>query len=96
MIHNSGLCRFLNFSENRELVKEVLQEKGLKKVKLGIEGFPIDISADSSDSYRYEQRPYLCVSWEKEEKSNRHVIFQYVKKNRRSRSNSFSSPADIM
>lgn len=107
MIHSSELARFLNFSENREIAKEALLDRGLKKVKTGIEGFPIDMvdnpNASSSNAYRYEQRPYLIVSWEKvrcfplffhsvlfsppplpqEEKSNRHVFFQHVKRTRR-------------
>ena len=33
-------CRFFRYVENREVAKVVLRERGLKKVKLGIEGHP--------------------------------------------------------
>ena len=33
-------CRFFRYVENREVAKHVLRERGLKKVKLGIEGHP--------------------------------------------------------
>ena len=36
-IHN---YRFFRYVENREVAKHVLRERGLKKVKLGIEGHP--------------------------------------------------------
>ena len=32
--------RFFRYVENREVAKVVLRERGLKKVKLGIEGHP--------------------------------------------------------
>ena len=32
--------RFFRYVENREVAKHVLRERGLKKVKLGIEGHP--------------------------------------------------------
>lgn len=32
------MYRFFKFVENRDVVKEVLKEKGLKKIRLGIEG----------------------------------------------------------
>lgn len=60
------------FAENRDLVKETLQDRGFKKVRLGIEGFPIDMTAIEphratapENLYRYEQRPYIFISWEK-------------------------------
>ena len=31
---------FFRYVENREVAKHVLRERGLKKVKLGIEGYP--------------------------------------------------------
>ena len=34
------LFRFFKYVENREVAKLVLRERGLKKVKLGIEGHP--------------------------------------------------------
>ncbi len=34
------LYRFFRYVENRDVAKQVLRERGLKKVKLGIEGHP--------------------------------------------------------
>ena len=34
------ISRFFRYVENREVAKHVLRERGLKKVKLGIEGHP--------------------------------------------------------
>jgi len=100
VVFSSDLCRFLSYGENREIVKDVLLDLGLKKVKLGIEAyvdpqqwptsitradapavsylghtlhrFPLDTivdepvrSASAEDVYRYEQRPYIALSWEK-------------------------------
>ena len=80
------LCRFFRYVENREVAKQVLRERGLKKVKLGIEGHPThkekvkkrpDGKADVI--YNYVQRPFIHMSWEKEEAKSRHVDFQTVK-----------------
>ena len=40
VVHDSSLFRFLYSYENRSIAKRVLKESGLKKIKLGIEGFP--------------------------------------------------------
>jgi len=37
-IHSTQLHRFLRYNENREVAKAVLKERGLKKIRLGIEG----------------------------------------------------------
>lgn len=34
----NNLCRFFKYFENRDIAKEVLREKGLKKIRIGIEG----------------------------------------------------------
>ena len=39
-VHATDLCRFFKYFENRDIAKEVLREKGLKKIRIGIEGFP--------------------------------------------------------
>ena len=39
-IHNNELCRFFKYFENRDIAKEVLRDKGLKKIRIGIEGYP--------------------------------------------------------
>ena len=38
VIHSTALIRFLRYHENRDVAKAVLKERGLKKIKLGIEG----------------------------------------------------------
>ena len=38
VIHSTPLLRFFKYFENRDVAKEVLKDRGLKKVKLGIEG----------------------------------------------------------
>ena len=40
MAHDSSLSRFLYSYENRIIAKKLLKEKGLKRIKIGIEGFP--------------------------------------------------------
>ena len=40
LIRDDHLCRFLKYVENRDVAKTVLKDRGLKKIKLGIEGFP--------------------------------------------------------
>ena len=37
-VTNSELCRFFKYFENRDIAKEMLREKGLKKIRIGIEG----------------------------------------------------------
>ena len=37
-VHSTDLNRFFKYFDNRDIAKEVLQEKGLKKIKFGIEG----------------------------------------------------------
>ncbi len=85
-IVSTPLYRFFRYVENREVAKQVLRERGLKKVKLGIEGHPthkekvkkrFDGKADVI--YNYVQRPFIHMSWEKEEAKSRHVDFQCVK-----------------
>ena len=39
-IVSTPLYRFFRYVENRDVAKMVLRERGLKKVKLGIEGHP--------------------------------------------------------
>ena len=34
------MYRFFKYIENREVAKQVLKERGLKKIRLGIEGYP--------------------------------------------------------
>lgn len=85
IIHSTPIFRFFKYVENREVVKQVLKERGLKKIKLGIEGYPTHKEKVRRRSgskpeviYNYVQRPFVRMSWEKEEAKSRHVDFQCV------------------
>lgn len=85
IIHSTPIYIFLKYVENREVVKQVLKERGLKKIKLGIEGYPTHKEKVRRRSgsrpeviYNYVQRPFIRMSWEKEEAKSRHVDFQCV------------------
>ncbi|OAF72099.1 hypothetical protein A3Q56_00143 [Intoshia linei] len=85
-IYNTEMQKFLKYLENREVAKSVLIDRGLKKVRLGIEGYPthkekIKHRRDSKPEiiYNYIQRPFIHLSWEKEEARSRHVDFQCIK-----------------
>jgi hypothetical protein len=76
--------RFFKYIENRDVAKQVLKERGLKKIRLGIEGYPTFKEKVKSRPgnkfeviYNYVQRPFLLMSWEKEK--SRHVDFQCVR-----------------
>jgi len=38
VIHSTSLYRFFKYIENRDVAKQVLRDRGLKKIRLGIEG----------------------------------------------------------
>jgi len=85
-IKSTPMYRFFKYVENREEAKSVLRERGLKKVKLGIEGYPTHkervkkrAGGKAEVIYNYVQRPFIHMSWEKEEAKSRHVDFQCVK-----------------
>merc|ERR1712002_499993 len=85
-IKSTPMYRFFKYVENREESKAVLRERGLKKVKLGIEGYPTHKEkvkkrpgGRAEVIYNYVQRPFIHMSWEKEEAKSRHVDFQCVK-----------------
>ncbi len=40
IIYNSHMYRFFKYIENRDVAKQVLKERSLKKIRLGIEGYP--------------------------------------------------------
>ena len=80
------MYRFFKYIENRDVAKQVLKERGLKKLRLGIEGYPthkekVRIRTGNKPEvvYNYVQRPFIHMSWEKEEAKSRHVDFQCVK-----------------
>ena len=88
VVKNNEISRFLKYIENREIAKTVLQDKGLKKIRLGIEGFPthkdkvkvtqVKPRGGIQVTYFYVQRPFIVMSWEKEEHRSRHVDFANV------------------
>jgi BTB/POZ domain-containing protein 10 len=85
-VTSTALYRFFKYIENRDVAKQVLKDRGLKKIRLGIEGYPtykekIKKRAGGREEviYNYVQRPFIHMSWEKEENKSRHVDFQCVK-----------------
>lgn len=86
VIHSTAMYNFFKYIENRNVAKQVLKERGLKKIWVGIEGFPtrkekVKRRPDGrvEVTYYYVPRPYLQMSWEKEEAKSRHVDFLCVK-----------------
>uniref|UniRef100_UPI00358E7A57 BTB/POZ domain-containing protein 10 isoform X1 n=2 Tax=Myxine glutinosa TaxID=7769 RepID=UPI00358E7A57 len=86
IIYSTKLYRFFKYIENRDVAKAVLKERGLKKIRLGIEGYPTykekvkrRPGGRPEVIYNYVQRPFIRMSWEKEEGKSRHVDFQCVK-----------------
>lgn len=82
------------------MAKSVLKERGLKKIRLGIEGYPTYKEKVKKRPggrpeviYNYVQRPFIRMSWEKEEGKSRHVDFQCVKS--KSITNLAAAAADI-
>lgn len=82
MVYSTQLYRFFKYIENRDVAKQVLKERGLKKIRLGIEGYPTckekvrrRPGGKAEVIYSYVQRPFIHMSWEKEEAKSRHVDF---------------------
>ncbi|CAH0763004.1 unnamed protein product [Bemisia tabaci] len=85
-VNSTAMYRFFKYIENRDVAKQVMKERGLKKIRLGIEGYPTykekvkkRAGGRSDVIYNYVQRPFIHMSWEKEEAKSRHVDFQCVK-----------------
>lgn len=86
IIYSSPMYRFFKYIENRDVAKHVLKERGLKKIRIGIEGYPTHKEkvrrrpgGRPEVVYNYVQRPFIRMSWEKEEAKSRHVDFQCVR-----------------
>uniref|UniRef100_A0AC35U9N8 BTB_3 domain-containing protein n=1 Tax=Rhabditophanes sp. KR3021 TaxID=114890 RepID=A0AC35U9N8_9BILA len=78
----TALNKFFSYAENRDVAKSMLQERQLKDIRLGMEGFPIHKervkkthSPVSEISYHFVQRPFFHVSWEMKAGISRHVDF---------------------
>ncbi|KAJ0029520.1 hypothetical protein NQD34_004517 [Periophthalmus magnuspinnatus] len=100
IIYSTKLYRFFKYIENRDVAKAVLKDRGLKKIRLGIEGYPTykekvkrRPGGRPEVIYNYVQRPFIRMSWEKEEGKSRHVDFQCVKS--KSTTNLAAAAADI-
>nr|XP_040018601.1 BTB/POZ domain-containing protein 10-like isoform X1 [Gasterosteus aculeatus aculeatus] len=100
IIYSTKLYRFFKYIENRDVAKSVLKDRGLKKIRLGIEGYPTykekvkrRPGGRPEVIYNYVQRPFIRMSWEKEEGKSRHVDFQCVKS--KSSSNLIAPAADM-
>uniref|UniRef100_A0A8C5EGS2 BTB/POZ domain-containing protein 10-like n=1 Tax=Gouania willdenowi TaxID=441366 RepID=A0A8C5EGS2_GOUWI len=100
IIYSTKLYRFFKYIENRDVAKTVLKDRGLKKIRLGIEGYPTykekvkrRPGGRPEVIYNYVQRPFIRMSWEKEEGKSRHVDFQCVKS--KSTTNLAAAAADI-
>ncbi|XP_065176296.1 BTB/POZ domain-containing protein 10-like [Sycon ciliatum] len=87
VIRSTKLYRFFKYVENRDVAKDVLRERSLKKIRFGIEGYPTHMeklrrrpNSDRTEVvYNYVQRPFVHCGWEVEEARSRHVDFQCVK-----------------
>nr|XP_060629137.1 BTB/POZ domain-containing protein KCTD20 isoform X2 [Anolis sagrei ordinatus] len=86
IVYSNKLYRFFKYIENRDVAKAVLKERGLKNIRIGIEGYPTckekvkrRSGGRSEVIYNYVQRPFIQMSWEKEEGKSRHVDFQCVR-----------------
>ncbi|KAK0151709.1 BTB/POZ domain-containing protein 10 [Merluccius polli] len=86
---------FFKYIENRDVAKSVLKDRGLKKIRLGIEGYPTykEKVENSVRGRSNRKRPFIRMSWEKEEGKSRHVDFQCVKS--KSITNLAAAAADI-
>lgn len=85
-VTSTAIYRFFKYIENRDVAKQVMKDRGLKKIRLGIEGYPTHKEkikkrpgGRAEVIYNYVQRPFIHMSWEKEEAKSRHVDFQCVK-----------------
>ncbi|CAG0880791.1 unnamed protein product [Cyprideis torosa] len=85
-VYSTSLYRFFKYIENRDVAKQVLKDRGLKKIKLGVEGYPTHKEKVRQRPgqrpeviYNFVQRPFIHMSWEKEEARSRHVDFRCVK-----------------
>lgn len=85
-VASTAMHRFFKYIENRDVAKQVMKDRGLKKIRCGIEGYPTHKEkvrkrpgGRAEVIYSYVQRPFIHMSWEKEEAKSRHVDFQCVK-----------------
>ncbi|CAK5074421.1 unnamed protein product [Meloidogyne enterolobii] len=81
VVYSTPLYKFFKYAENRDVAKQVLKDREMKKIRLGMEGYPTHKERikrrfnRTEVMYNYVQRPFLHSSWEKEEARSRHVDF---------------------
>ena len=81
VVYSTPLYKFFKYAENRDVAKQVMKDRELKKIRLGMEGYPTHKEKikrrfnRTEVMYNYVQRPFLHCSWEKEEARSRHVDF---------------------
>lgn len=90
VIKSTKMHKFFKYVENKEVAKEVLKERGLKKIRLGIEGYPTSkeevtrrmghAGPRTEVIYNYVQRPFIIMSWEQQVGRSKHVDFRTVKR----------------
>ncbi|KAF7635059.1 BTB_3 domain-containing protein [Meloidogyne graminicola] len=66
VVYSTPLYKFFKYAENRDVAKQVLKEREMKKIRLGMEGYP---------THKERIKRLLHSSWEKEEARSRHVDF---------------------
>eukprot|EP00039_Didymoeca_costata_P020320 m.340829 g.340829 ORF g.340829 m.340829 type:complete len:447 (+) comp19580_c0_seq1:199-1539(+) len=87
VVHSTLLLRFMRYHDNQMIAKRLLRSRGLKHVKIGVEGFPTFVEKikrfengeKAEVMYNYEQRPFIRLSWDEEVYKSRHVDFQTVR-----------------
>lgn len=45
---NNDLYQFFKYFENRDIAKDILRDKGLKKIRIGIEGTTLKLKKNSN------------------------------------------------
>ncbi|EDL23068.1 mCG3590 [Mus musculus] len=75
ILYSSKLYRFFKYIEKRDVAKTVLKERGLKNIRMGIEGYPTckeKIKRRPGGRYeviyKYVQRPFIQMPWAKKRK----------------------------
>ena len=82
VVYSTSLYRFFKYFENRDVAKEVLKERGLKKIRLGIEG-KLKLQQLSMDYLSFLQSFYLVWSHGKCRNTLRqlkppHTLFRHI------------------
>uniref|UniRef100_A0A8C5JWY2 BTB domain-containing protein n=1 Tax=Jaculus jaculus TaxID=51337 RepID=A0A8C5JWY2_JACJA len=101
ILYSSKLYRFFKYIENQDVAKTVLKERGLKNIRIGIEGYPTckgkikrRFGGQSKVIYNYVQCPFIQMSWEKEEGKSRPMDFQCIRS--KSFTNLVASGEDVL